>query len=196
MTRLPIRVIVRLEVIEFPDGNARRLHERWRDKLVDAKIPRLHRRLARLRRYNGVMRTAVVVLIGFTPMAETMGGLRWMAPAGWKSEGTTPMRAATDKILPAAGIMMPECVVYFFSAGQGVSVQANIERWNGQFTGPHGKPATAKIAKRTVHGLPVTTIDVTGAYSGMGGPMAVAKAIKPGYRLLGAIIENPGGNCS
>jgi hypothetical protein len=42
--------------------------------------------------------------------------------------------------------------------------------------------------------LPVTTIDVTGQYSGMGGPMATAKTSKPGYRLLGAIIENPGGN--
>jgi hypothetical protein len=31
-------------------------------------------------------------------------------------------------------------------------------------------------------------------YSGMGGPMAPTKAVKAGYRLLGAIIENPGGN--
>jgi hypothetical protein len=148
-----------------------------------------------LRLYNGVMRTAVVSLIGFMLMAETVGGLRWTPPAGWKSEGTVPMRAATYKIPPAAGDHDgAECVVYFFGAGQGGSVQANIERWNGQFTGPGGKPAAAKIAQRTVHGLPVTTIAVSGAYSGMGGPMATVKTFKPGYRLLGAIIENPGGN--
>jgi hypothetical protein len=50
--------------------------------------------------------------------------------------------------------------------------------------------------------LPITTIDVTGQYSGMGGfevtpdvggPMATTKAVKAGYRLLGAVIENPGG---
>jgi len=128
-------------------------------------------------------------------MAETVGGLRWTPPAGWKSEGAVPMRAATYKIPPAAGDHDgAECVVYFFGAGQGGSVQANIERWNGQFTDLGGKPAAAKIAKRTVHGLPVTTIAVSGAYSGMGGPMATAKTFKPGYRLLGAIVENPGGN--
>ena len=105
------------------------------------------------------------------------------------------MRAATYKVPPAPGDQDgAECAVYFFGAGQGGSVQANIERWNGQFTGGDGKPAAAKITKRTVHGLPVTIIDLTGAYSGMGGPMATAKTVKTGYRLLGAIIENPGGN--
>src|SRR6516164_5122028 len=141
------------------------------------------------------MRTAILAAIGFTLMAETVGGLRWTPPAGWKSDGTAPMRAATYRIPPAsADPEGAECVVYFFGVGQGGSVQANIERRNGQFTGSDGKPATAHIQKRTVHGLPVTTIDVTGQYSGMGGPMATAKTNKPGYRLLGAIIENPGGN--
>jgi hypothetical protein len=32
------------------------------------------------------------------------------------------------------------------------------------------------------------------SYSGMGGPMARAKTAKPAYRLLGAIIEDAGGN--
>ncbi|MBS1856329.1 MAG: hypothetical protein JST11_13260 [Acidobacteria bacterium] len=128
-------------------------------------------------------------------MAQTAGGLRWTPPAGWKSEGTAPMRAATYKIPPAAGDQVgAECVVYFFGVGQGGSVQANIDRWNGQLTQADGKPAAANIRKRTVHGLPVTTIDVTGAYTGMGGPGAPAATARGGYRLLGAIIENPGGN--
>ena len=88
------------------------------------------------------------------------------------------MRAATYVVEDA------ECAVYFFGQAQGGSVQANIDRWKGQFA----EPANAKIAKRVVHGLPVTTIDVSGTYSGMGA------AAKPGYRMLGAIIENPGGN--
>ena len=57
-----------------------------------------------------------------------------------------------------------------------------------------GKPAAAKVAKRTVRGLPVTTIDVSGDYSGMGGPMASSSKAVPGYRLLGAIVEGSGGN--
>jgi hypothetical protein len=68
-----------------------------------------------------------------------------------------------------------------------------MDRWKGQFAGAAGAPAAAKIAKSMVHGLPVTTIDVAGAYSGMAGPGAAPVAAQ-GYRLLGAIIEGPGGN--
>jgi len=59
---------------------------------------------------------------------------------------------------------------------------------------PGGKPGAAKIAKRTIHGLPVTTLDVSGDYTGMGGPMATSASVQNNYRLLGAIIEGPGGN--
>jgi hypothetical protein len=98
------------------------------------------------------------------------------------------MRAAT---YPVDG---GECAIYFFGVGQGGSVQANLDRWKGQFKAAGGKPAEAKIDKLTVHRLPVTTIDVSGEYSGMGGPTAPAAAPVQGYRLLGAIIEGPGGN--
>ncbi len=105
------------------------------------------------------------------------------------------MRAATYKLPPAPGDSDgAECVVYFFGAGQGGSVQANIDRWAGQFKGPNGQPPTPKVGKKTVHGLPVTTIEASGEYSGMGGPMASTPTPKSGYRLLGAIIENSGGN--
>jgi hypothetical protein len=141
------------------------------------------------------MRVAVLTLIGVTLLAETVGSLRWTPPAGWKSEGTAPMRAATYKIAPAPGDQDPaECVVYYFGVGQGGTAEANIERWRGQFTGADGKPASAKVAKRVVHDLPVTTIDVSGEYSGAGGPTATVKTVKAGYRLLGAILESPGGN--
>ena len=104
------------------------------------------------------------------------------------------MRAATYAVAAAPGDgAAAECALYFFGAGQGGSVQANLDRWKGQFAGAGGKPATATIATRTLHGLKMTTIDVAGDYSGMGGPLAAAKAV-PGYRLLGAIIEAPGGN--
>ena len=146
-------------------------------------------------KYNGSMRAALLAFIGFTLLAETVGSLRWTAPAGWKSEGSAPMRAATYKIAPSSGDQEgAECVVYYFGVGQGGTAQANIERWSGQFTGADGKPANTKVAKRTVHDLPVTTIDVTGEYSGAGGPTATVKTVKAGYRLLGAIVESPGGN--
>jgi hypothetical protein len=142
------------------------------------------------------MKTISVVLFLMASLfADSVAGLKWTAPTAWKSEGARPMRAATYTIPSSAGDQAnAECVVYFFGSGQGGSVQANLERWKGQIVGPDGKPADAKIAKRTVHGLPVTTIDASGDYSGMGGPMAAAKSVQSNYRLLGAIIEGPGGN--
>lgn len=104
------------------------------------------------------------------------------------------MRAATYPVPAAPGDHdSAECAVYFFGVGQGGSVQANIDRWEGQFK-IAGKAAPAKVTKITIHGLPVTTIDVSGEYSGMAGPTATAPVLVSGYRLLGAIIESPGGN--
>jgi hypothetical protein len=110
--------------------------------------------------------------------AESVAGLKWTPPAGWKTEGARPMRAATYTVDDA------ECAVYFFGQGQGGGIDDNLSRWKKQFHGPD-----AKTGKRTIHSLAVTTIDVSGDYSGMGGGAA-----KPGYRMLGAIVEGPGGN--
>ena len=127
--------------------------------------------------------------------AQPAAGLRWTAPAGWKTEAARSMRAATYTMAPAAGDKAGgECAVYFFGPGQGGSVDANIERWQGQFKGADGRPAKAQVAKRTVHGLTVTTIDTAGEYLGMGGPMSGAPTAAAGYRMLGAIVEGPGGN--
>jgi hypothetical protein len=126
-------------------------------------------------------------------LAESAAGLHWTAPAGWKAGPPQVMRAATYAVTAAAGdTAAAECAVYFFGAGQGGSIEANIERWKGQFTNA-GKPAAAVVSKRTTHGIPLTTMDVSGEYSGLGGPLAASKPV-PGYRLLGAIVESPGGN--
>jgi len=128
-------------------------------------------------------------------LADSVAGLHWTAPAGWKNEGARPMRAATYIVAPASGDRASaECVVYFFGEGQGGTVDANIERWKGQFRTPDGHPAAAQIAKRTSHGLTITTIDASGEYSGMGGPLAGEQRAVSGYRLLGAIVEGPRGN--
>ena len=127
--------------------------------------------------------------------AESAAGVRWTAPAGWKAEAARPMRAATYSIPLAAGDEgIAECVVNYFGPGQGGGTDANIERWRGQVLGADGKPAVAKIDKRTVRTIPVTTIDSTGTYTGMGGPMSGGAKPVAGYRLIGAIVEGPGGS--
>jgi hypothetical protein len=128
-------------------------------------------------------------------LAETAAGLSWTAPPGWKAEGARPMRAATYSIAPVAGDSTgAECVVNYFGPGQGGGVEANIERWKSQVQAPDGKPASAKVEKRTVRGVPITVIDASGSYTGTGGPMTATPKALPGYRLLGAIAEGPGGS--
>jgi len=123
--------------------------------------------------------------------ADSGAGVRWAMPANWKADAQRPMRLATYTVTPGA-----ECGVYYFGSGQGGSVDANLDRWIGQFQQADGKSskAAAKIAKRTIHGLPVTTVDVSGAYTGMGGPTMQPGPAVAGYRLLGAIVEAPQGS--
>ncbi|HTC89539.1 MAG TPA: hypothetical protein VK686_14630 [Bryobacteraceae bacterium] len=132
-----------------------------------------------------------LLLAATSLVADSGGGVQWTMPSTWKADAQRPMRLATYTADPGA-----ECGVYFFGAGQGGSVEANLDRWISQFLQADGKPSkdAAKIAKRTIHGLPVTTVDVAGAYTGMGGPTAPGAPAMPGYRMLGAIVEGPQGS--
>ena len=127
--------------------------------------------------------------------AETAGGIQWTAPTGWKSQGARPMRAATYMVPATAGDKEDgECAVFYFGQGQGGAVQDNLDRWIGQFQQPDGKPskAAAEIRKQTINGLPVTTISLPGTYLA-GAAMSMEKTPRPGYRLMGAIVEAPQG---
>ena len=138
---------------------------------------------------------AVIAASAASVFAESAAGVRWTAPASWKAEAARPMRAATYSIPLAAGDQgIAECVVNYFGPGQGGGVEANIERWRGQLLGTDGKPAVAKIDKRTGRGVPITVIDTSGTYTGMGGPMMAGSKPVPGYRLIGAIVEGPEGS--
>ena len=138
---------------------------------------------------------AMLAALAASAFAESAAGVRWTAPPGWKAEAARPMRAATYSIPLAAGDQgIAECVVNFFGAEQGGSVEANIERWRGQVLGADGKPAVAKIDKRPGRGVPITLIDTSGTYTGMGGPMTAGAKPVSGYRLMGAIVEGPGGS--
>lgn len=135
-----------------------------------------------------------LALVGIA-RAEQAGGLTWTAPADWKAQGERPMRAATYSIPAAKGDAEPaELAVFFFGANSGGGVEANIKRWIDQFQKADGASAAkdAKEKKEKIAGLPATTVDVKGTY--LGGSMTGPSAPKTDYRLLGAIVEGPGGN--
>jgi hypothetical protein len=133
------------------------------------------------------------VLLAASLGADSAAGLRWSVPEGWISAPAQPMRAATYTLPVAPGAGGGECAIFFFGPDQGGGVQENIERWRSQVLGPDGAAAPAQVATRTIRGLRVTTLDSSGTYTAAAGPLAPAQP-RPGYRLLGAIVEGPGGN--
>lgn len=135
-----------------------------------------------------------LALVGIV-RAEQAGGLTWTAPPEWKSQGERPMRAATYSIPAAKGDSEPaELAVFYFGQGSGGGVDANVKRWIEQFQKADGTSAAkdAKVKKEKIAGLPATAVEVKGTY--LGGSMMGPSTPKPGYRLLGAIVEGPGGN--
>lgn len=124
-------------------------------------------------------------------------GVRWTPPAQWKVQPARAMRVATYTVPAAEGDAEDgECAVFFFGAGQGGDVESNLRRWIGQFEQPDGKPSgqAAERGEKAIAGLKVTTLKLDGTYLASAGPMAPVQEKKPGYRLLGAIVEAPEGN--
>jgi hypothetical protein len=125
-----------------------------------------------------------------TPPAQAQpqeGALTWTPPPGWQTvPNASPMRLATYRVPAAAGGDDAELTV----ARAGGTTDANIERWRGQFEGTTGKAARAE---RTVRGLKVTVVELSGTYQAAGMmPGAAPAAPRPGWALLAAIVETSG----
>ncbi|MEQ1902654.1 MAG: hypothetical protein ABL888_00545 [Pirellulaceae bacterium] len=69
----------------------------------------------------------------------------------------------------------------------GGTVEANIDRWKGQFKNTDDDKV--KVEKKTVNNLDVHVVDITGTFmDSMGGP-AGPKTDRDNYRMLAAIVE-------
>jgi hypothetical protein len=88
-----------------------------------------------------------------------------------------------------------ELVVFYFGPGQGGSVDANIDRWVGQFGQPDGSASKdkAKTSRNQIAGMQVTFVDLNGTYQAPIMPGAPERHNSPGYRLLAAVVETPDG---
>jgi hypothetical protein len=122
--------------------------------------------------------------------------LVWTAPHGWIEEPPSSGMRVSQYRLPNAEGDADETVCYVSHfPGSGGSVEANLQRWFEQFTQPDGRPssAVAKVAKAEYHGLKQTTVDLTGTFQQSTTPMGPTSEEKPGFRMLGAVVETPGG---
>ncbi len=83
-----------------------------------------------------------------------------------------------------------EMVIYFFGEGQGGGIEANINRWVGQFQGTPEK----KIEKKTLGDREVTFLAASGTYmQSSGGPFSGNKTAKPDSMMLAAILPSSKG---
>jgi len=121
------------------------------------------------------------------------GGFSLEAPAGWKRVAPKSGIVETEFAIPSEGELAPGRMTVM---GAGGTVQANVERWYGQFTQPDGAATKDKATTKTlkIAGCTVTLVDVAGTYKDMpGGPFAGGQAVeRPDYRMLAAIVETPG----
>ena len=129
------------------------------------------------------------------PGGAPSGELAWTVPKDWIEE--TPksgMRKAQYRLRAAPGDKEDgECVVYYFGAGQGGDVKANLDRWASQFRGGGAAP---KFSETAAGGLRISRAEARGTYTPS--PMSMGGGPdpepKPDYMLLGAIVPGPDAN--
>ena len=129
------------------------------------------------------------------PVSFTAGDFKFAVPAAWRSEQpASPMRKAELYVPGPEGTgKAGEAIitVFHFGAGQGGTVQQNVDRWFGQFDGDNEAKGAA-TAKETIGTVPVTFVRARGTFqSGMPGQPTTPME---GQALLGAILESPNGD--
>jgi hypothetical protein len=118
------------------------------------------------------------------------------AQAGWIVETpTSAMRKAQFRLPPAGSDAAEASLVVYYFGGQGGSFQANIDRWCGQFEQADGRPSSevVKSSTRTVNGIPVHEVDLSGTYVAETAPGSGEHVREEGWRMLAAVFETSEG---
>ncbi len=122
-------------------------------------------------------------------VAREPGELLLTLPAGWEQEPpSSGMRLAQARIPGPGG--PGEFALFYFGPGGGGGTEANIERWIGQVEAD--PDSQARRDRFEANGLALTWVEVDGTLKASGMGMGPAED-RPGYRLLGAVVEGPGG---
>lgn len=106
----------------------------------------------------------------------------WTKPASWTSEPSVGMRKATYRIAKSQGDTEDATLSVIVAGG---SIEENVARWESQFDSPHD--VTRKDAK--VGDLGVNIVEMHGTYTGGGMMVGESPNPRPGWALLGAIVQ-------
>jgi hypothetical protein len=135
-----------------------------------------------------LLTAAVLGLFSLTARAEdakvTVGDFTFTAAAPWAVGQNTGMMTKAILTYPVEGGPALEAKFYHFGTGQGGDVNANVQRWVGQFEG------TPDVKKEEVdtNGSKTVLVTITGTYLD-GPPMGGTKTPRADYQLLGAILS-------
>ncbi len=123
--------------------------------------------------------------------------LEFVVPSTWVVEQPTSSMRKAQLRLPGAAGSDAELVIYNFGTTPeaGGSVEANFDRWCGQFVQADGRDSMEIAARREsqISGLAVHTIDISGRYVAAVRPGNPEKHDKPDHRMLGSVIISPEG---
>lgn len=118
--------------------------------------------------------------------AVVAGRVRLKAPESWRRQPPRSQFTLADFALPKAEGDEQDGRLTVSVAGG--SVDANIERWRGQFSGDVKQSDTQEIE---VGGVKLSVVDLSGTYNDQPGPFA-AGVPREGYRMLAAIAPVDG----
>jgi hypothetical protein len=88
-----------------------------------------------------------------------------------------------------------EVIVFYFGKQGAGTTETNLARWAGLFEAPDGAaPMDAlKQSSRKVGEMEVTEAEIEGTYSAESSPGAGDEVVRPGWKLMGAIVASPYG---
>lgn len=126
-----------------------------------------------------------------TTMKLADGKLELKAPANWVRKQPRTRIVEYEFAVPAAEGDADDGRMTVMGAGGGI--EANIDRWYGQFTQPDGSSTKkrATMKKSQVAGQNVHLVDLSGTFRDQAGPVAPVVE-RPKYRMLAAIVETGG----
>jgi hypothetical protein len=117
---------------------------------------------------------------GAAPAADEAPAVTWRVPERWQTApNPNAMRIATYH---------PSADTEVTVSRAGGATEANLQRWIGQFDETGADTRTEK----TVRGLAVKIVEVSGTYLGGGMMPGPSRESHRGWTLVGAVVETPG----
>ncbi len=124
-----------------------------------------------------------------TPLELAGGKLAMDAPGSWESAEPKFSMIEAEFTVPKQGDDDQDGRLTIMAAGG--SVEANIARWESQFSRPDGSAVsdTTTVDEMEVAGMKTHFVDISGTYADRPGGPTAPPTMRENYRMLAAVIE-------